>query len=320
MSFIRRTIGGWSESLGLQALAGEVYAPDEPGTGPPDGPADQGGRAGKRPARGGRRPARGRSQPKGEANPPEESADPPEESAGPPEGGANPPEEGAGPPPRAINVGDLGGGVGGLRGGFGGRGGLGGGGFGGIGGGVSGGLAGEFGTTPQPSSPLATVTTQPSTVFVEVGSAAEQAAISRNGVQVPIVQINPATLQAVLGNTITLPARVVSQSIAPGVSVAKGTSVDVTLTEPTKITVGVLQNPFQPITDWTLDTVYKNLIRDNPAIQSVLARNTNSATLNQVDQSTLTEALGTAFPVTTTAGQTIDAAFDTLQAAFTFGT
>src|SRR5262249_21637796 len=154
--------------------------------------------------------------------------------------------------------------------------------------------------------------------FVEVGSAAEQAAISRNGVQVPIVQINPATLQALLGNTITLPARVVSQSIAPGVSVAKGTSVDITLTEPTKITVGVLQNPFQPIVNWTLDTVYKELIRDSPAVQSVLARNANSATLNQVDQSTLTEALGTTFPVTTTAGSTIDAAFDTLQAAFTF--
>jgi hypothetical protein len=310
MSFIRRTIGGWSESLSLGALAGEVYAPDDTGAGPPDR-GDKEGAGSKRPARGRRRPTRARAKPEEEveaqANPPEEGAGTPtsEEGAGPP-----PPAEGGGPAPRAINVAGLGGGV------F--RGGLSGSELGGLSGAVSVGLAGGARTNPGSEIPAAIA--QPSTVFVEVGAAAEQAAISRNGVQVPIVQINPATLQTALGNTITLPARVVSQSIAPGVSVAKGTSVDVTLTEPTKITVGVLQNPFQPITDWTLDTVYKSLIRDNPAVQSVLARNTSSATLNQVDQSTLTEALGTTFPVTTTAGQTIDAAFDTLQAAFTFGT
>jgi hypothetical protein len=112
----------------------------------------------------------------------------------------------------------------------------------------------------------------------------------------------------------------VSQSIAPGVSVAKGTSVDVTLTEPTKLNVGVLQNPFQPLIAQPLDTVYKTFIRDNPAVQSVLARNTSSTALNQVDQATITQALGADNPVTTTPGQTIDAAFDTLQAAFTFGT
>jgi hypothetical protein len=308
MSFIRGTIGGWSESLSLGALAGEVYAPEDTGAGPPD-PGDKEGSGSERPARGRRRPPRARAKPEEEL---EAQAGPPEEGTGTPpphQGTGPPPPEGGGPPSRAINVAGLGGGV------F--RGGLSGSELGGLSGAVSIGLAG--GAQANPVSEIPAAIAQPSTVFVEVGAAAEQAAISRNGVQVPIVQINPATLQTALGNTITLPARVVSQSIAPGVSVAKGTSVDVTLTEPTKITVGVLQNPFQPITDWTLDTVYKSLIRDNPAVQSVLARNTSSATLNQVDQSTLTEALGTTFPVTTTAGQTIDAAFDTLQAAFTFG-
>jgi hypothetical protein len=170
----------------------------------------------------------------------------------------------------------------------------------------------------QTAPALPTVTSTPGTVFVEVGTAAEQAAISRNGVQIPIVQINPATLQTALGNTAPLPARVVSQSIAPGISVAKGTTVDITLTEPTRITVGVLQNPFQPLAGQTLDAVYKSFIRDNPAVQSVLARNSGAASLSQVDQSTLTQALANS-PVTATPGQTIDAAFDTLQAAFTFG-
>ena len=291
MSFITRTIGSWSESLSLQALAGEVYAPDDVGAGPPKEPANEEG--------------------SGETSPPEEGGSPPKGKATPPEGG---PQAQPGPPPAAINVTGVEGTVAGL-------GGVSGATIAALSGATAGGFV--FRPTPLPQIPATAASAAPvgpSTVFVEVGSALEQAAISRNGVQVPIVQINPATLQTALGNTITLPARVVSQSIAPGVSVAKGTSVDITLTEPTKLNVGVLQNPFQPLIDQPLDTVFKTFIRDNPAVQSVLARNTSGTALNQVDQATITEALGANNPVTTTAGQTIDAAFDTLQAAFTFGT
>jgi hypothetical protein len=167
----------------------------------------------------------------------------------------------------------------------------------------------------------APVTVQPSTVFVELGEASQQANIARNGVQVPVVQLNPAALQTVLGQTTKVVAKVVSQSIQTGVSVAKGTTIDLVLAEPATIKVSVLQNHFTPLANQTLDDVFKNVVRDNPQVQSVLARNTSPAQLSTDDQTTLKTALSTAGAnVTTDPGQTIDSAFHTLQAAFTFGT
>ena len=165
----------------------------------------------------------------------------------------------------------------------------------------------------------APVTAAPSTVFVELGEASQQAAISRNGVQVPIVNLDPAVLSTLLGQTTKVAAKVVSQSIQPGVSVAKGTTVDLVLAEPATLTVSVLKNAFQPFATQTLDTVYKNIVRDNPQVQSVLARNESAAALSTQDQATLTAALGDV-AVTSDPGHTIDSAFHTLQAAFTFGT
>lgn len=173
--------------------------------------------------------------------------------------------------------------------------------------------------TQQQQAAAAPVTATASTVFVELGEASQQAAISRNGVQVPVVTLNPATLGTVLGNTTKVAAKVVSQSIQPGVSVAKGASVDLVLAEPSSLNVSVLQDPFQPFVAQSLDDVYKNVIRDNSAVQSVLARNDSAAALSTVDQATLTSALGDV-SVTGDPGHDINSAFQTLQAAFTFGT
>jgi hypothetical protein len=173
----------------------------------------------------------------------------------------------------------------------------------------------------QASQAAAPVTAQPSTVFVELGAASQQANIARNGVQVPIVNLDPSALQVVLGQTTKVVAKVVTQSIQPGVSVAKGTTIDLVLAEPTSIKVSVLKNGFIPLADSTLDTVFKNVVRDNPQVQSVLARNLASTSLSTADQATLTGALSQAgTPIGTDPGHTIDSAFSTLQAAFTFGT
>jgi hypothetical protein len=156
-------------------------------------------------------------------------------------------------------------------------------------------------------------------VFVELGESSQQAAISRNGVQIPVVDFNPATLGTVLGQTTKIAAKVVSQSIQPGVSVAKGATVDLVLAEPSSLQVSVLQNGFVPFGTQSLDDVYKNVVRDNTAVQSVLARNQSAAVLSSADQATLTSALGDV-SVTTDPGHDLNAAFQTLQAAFTFGT
>jgi hypothetical protein len=173
---------------------------------------------------------------------------------------------------------------------------------------------------PVQAPPVAApVTAAPSTVFVELGESSQQAAISRNGVQIPVVDFNPATLGTVLGQTTKIAAKVVSQSIQPGVSVAKGATVDLVLAEPSSLQVSVLQNGFVPFGTQSLDDVYKNVVRDNTAVQSVLARNQSAAVLSSADQATLTSALGDV-SVTTDPGHDLNAAFQTLQAAFTFGT
>jgi hypothetical protein len=172
-----------------------------------------------------------------------------------------------------------------------------------------------------PIASAAPVTATPSTVFVELGTASQQANISRDGVAVPIVDLNPAALQTALGTTTPVLAKVVSQSIQAGISVAKGTTIDLVLAEPSSLHVSVLQNPFQPLATETLDNVYKNIVRDNPQVQSVLARNSSSTALSTTDQATLTSALSSAgAALGTEPGQTMDAAFSTLQAAFAFGT
>ena len=176
-----------------------------------------------------------------------------------------------------------------------------------------------LGPPVQAPAAAAPVTAAPSTVFVELGEASQQAAISRNGVQIPVVDFNPATLGTVLGQTTKIAAKVVSQSIQPGVSVAKGATVDLVLAEPSSLQVSVLQNGFVPFATQSLDDVYKNVVRDNTAVQSVLARNQSAAALSAADQSTLTSALGDV-SVTGDPGHDLNAAFQTLQAAFTFGT
>jgi hypothetical protein len=170
----------------------------------------------------------------------------------------------------------------------------------------------------QAAQQAAPVTAAPSTVFVELGEASQQAAIARNGVQIPVVALNPATLGTVLGGTTKISAKVVSQSIEPGVSVAKGASVDLVLAEPSSLQVSVLQNPFVPFQAQSFDDVYKNIVRDNTGVQSVLARNQSAAALSTADQATLTSALGV--DVTSDPGHDLNSAFQTLQAAFTFGT
>jgi hypothetical protein len=176
-----------------------------------------------------------------------------------------------------------------------------------------------LGPPVQAPAAAAPVTAAPSTVFVELGESSQQAAISRNGVQIPVVDFNPATLGTVLGTTTKIAAKVVSQSIQPGVSVAKGATVDLVLAEPSSLQVSVLQNGFVPFGTQSLDDVYKNVVRDNTAVQSVLARNQSAAVLSSADQATLTSALGDV-SVTTDPGHDLNAAFQTLQAAFTFGT
>jgi hypothetical protein len=161
----------------------------------------------------------------------------------------------------------------------------------------------------------------PSTVFVELGQAAQTAQIARDGIGVAQVALNADALQNLIIGRPQLVTKVVSQSVAPGTAVPRGTSVDVVLAQPGVLPIDVIRDPHLALSGRTLSNVYETFVRDNAAVKNVLARNEQAATLSTADRGVI-EAAFQAQDVSITAdpGHTIEQAFGSLQAAFTFGT
>jgi hypothetical protein len=160
----------------------------------------------------------------------------------------------------------------------------------------------------------------PSTVFVELGEAAQTAQIARDGVGVAQVALNNDALAQLIAGRPQLVTKVVSQSIAPGTPVPRGSTVDVVLAQPGFLPIDVIRDPHVALTGRTLSNVYDTFVRDNPAVRNVLARNTTADTLTTADQGVLEAAFSAQdVPITTEPGQTLAQAFGSLQAAFTFG-
>src|SRR5262249_17843608 len=114
--------------------------------------------------------------------------------------------------------------------------------------------------------------------------------------------------------------KVVSQSIAPGTPVPKGSPVDIVLAPPRLLPIDIVPDFHVGLADRTIGTVFDDFVRDSPAVKNVLARNQTAATLSTADRGILETALAAReVPVTSEPGQSIEQAFSTLQAAFTFG-
>lgn len=171
------------------------------------------------------------------------------------------------------------------------------------------------------ATPVSVRAAAPSTVFVELGQAAQTAQIARDGIGVAQVALNFTALQELIAGRPQLVTKVVSQSVAPGTAVPRGTSVDVVLAQPGVLPIDVIRDPHLSLSGRTLSNVYESFVRDNPAVRNVLARNEQAATLSTADRGVI-EAAFQAQDVTISdePGRSIDQAFGSLQAAFTFGT
>ena len=171
------------------------------------------------------------------------------------------------------------------------------------------------------AAPVSVRAAAPSTVFVELGQAAQTAQIARDGIGVAQVALNVTALQELIAGRPQLVTKVVSQSVAPGTAVPRGTSVDVVLAQPGVLPIDVIRDPHLSLSGRTLSNVYESFVRDNPAVRNVLARNEQAATLSTADRGVI-EAAFQAQDVTISdePGRSIDQAFGSLQAAFTFGT
>ena len=161
----------------------------------------------------------------------------------------------------------------------------------------------------------------PSTVFVELGQAAQTAQIARDGIGVSQVALNFVALEELIAGRPQLVTKVVSQSVAPGTAVPRGTSVDVVLAQPGVLPIDVIRDPHLSLSGRSLSNVYESFVRDNPAVKNVLARNEQAATLSTADRGVIEAAfLAQDLTIGTEPGRTIEQAFGSLQAAFTFGT
>jgi hypothetical protein len=158
------------------------------------------------------------------------------------------------------------------------------------------------------------------TVFVELGESVQKAQIARDGVQVALVDINPAVLNEVIAGRPPVVTKVVSQSVAAGTSVPKGTTIDIVLAEPRRLPTRIIQDVHVGLAQREIGQVFDTFLKDNVAVRSVIARNERPETLSSADQAILVTAFQQAdVPITAEPGHTVNEAFNTLQAAFTFG-
>lgn len=158
------------------------------------------------------------------------------------------------------------------------------------------------------------------TVFVELGESVQKAQIARDGVQVALVDINPLVLNEVIAGRPPVVTKVVSQSVAAGTSVPKGTAVDIVLAEPRKLPTRIIKDVHVGLEQRDIGQVFDTFLKDNVAVRGVIARNERPETLSSADQAVLVGAFEQAqVPITSQPGHTVNEAFNTLQAAFTFG-
>jgi hypothetical protein len=164
-------------------------------------------------------------------------------------------------------------------------------------------------------------------VFIALGDQATQAAISRNGVTVSPVPIDPNQLQNLHLLPPVFSQRVVTQSIPPGTRVPQGTSVDLVLASPTILPIsivpgvhpGFLGTPPGGTAPYTLAGVYQQFIQNSPALQRVLTRNITAPDPSSADGQAIVSALSSLTPPVQDTPGDVAAAFAGLQAAMTFG-
>ena len=161
---------------------------------------------------------------------------------------------------------------------------------------------------------------EPDTVFVELGQTARSAQIVREGVGVPVLEMDPEILRTVLAGTPRVQAKVVTQSIPAGVSVSPGSTVDVVLAEPERLPASIIQDAHVVLGERTIGEISEQFIRNNESLRRVVARNATAEALTDSDRGVITAALEQAdVEVSNDPGKTVENAFAVLQAAFTFG-
>jgi acyl CoA:acetate/3-ketoacid CoA transferase len=134
-----------------------------------------------------------------------------------------------------------------------------------------------------------------------------------------VSELDPAIVGEIVGRPVTR-TKVVSQSIEPGVAVAKGTAVDLVLTRTGDLGLGVVKNIPEVFKQFSVDDAFHRFVLGRPDVRRILLQNADFDTLTEADRGVITNVLAdNGIQLSNQPGDDANAAFNAFQAIHTFG-
>lgn len=158
-------------------------------------------------------------------------------------------------------------------------------------------------------------------VFVDVGTTNILSNISRNGVPVGPLAIDPELLGNFIVDKPVLLVKVVSQSVAPGTPVPVGTTINVVMARPFDLPIKVITGVHEAFKDQDLSVaqVFDKIVPEHPEVNGIVTR-AIAEQLTPADTVAVKAIFaGAGVEITEEPGHDLNAAVETLKAIKTFG-
>jgi len=130
-------------------------------------------------------------------------------------------------------------------------------------------------------------------VFVQLGESRTNANIRRDNYAIPSFDLDEDVIDDIVIGPI-LRNKVVSQSIAPGTVVAKGTTVDLVLAPAANLPGRIIPNGHSFFAERTMEEAYDLYLRDDPVMRRLLERNPDPEDMSTTDRAIVEERAGQA--------------------------
>ena len=109
--------------------------------------------------------------------------------------------------------------------------------------------------------------------------------ITRAGVKLPDIAVNPEIVGSFLDDLHPIATHIVSQSIAAGTSVARGTAIDIVLAPGLNLPIGVIEGVHPGLAGFTVEQVSNEFL--NADVRDILRRRSDAADLTTTERDTL---------------------------------
>lgn len=156
-------------------------------------------------------------------------------------------------------------------------------------------------------------------VFVDVGTTNISSNISRNGVPVGPLAIDPGLLGTFIVDKPVLLVKVVSQSVAPGTPVPVGTTVNVVMARPFDLPIKVITGVHEAFKDLSVAQVFDKIVPGHPEVNGIVTRAISDQVTPADTVAVKAIFSGAGVEITDEPGHDLDAALETLKAIKTFG-